>query len=103
MNEQLTVPKCFSDKTDYVMWLQFDRASNTGRTFGFVCKDCTPIHQEEMMRQGRCEHPDFKFGHVRVKVAKEEGVEYTGYIQTERGRLTNGYALSNGQKPQVAA
>jgi len=66
MNEQLTVPKCFNDPKDYVVWLQFDRASaNNASTVGFVCKDCTPSHKEEMMRQGRCEHPEVVFGEYR--------------------------------------
>ena len=95
-------PNCFSSEEEFVIWLQYDRTSTTnGNTSAFVCKDCTAVYQTAMLAQGRCDHPEVRFGMVEKKVNKEMVAEFTGYVPygPER-KLTNGY-IPNATKPQT--
>lgn len=90
---------------DYVVWLNLDqRAVNNGSrvSTGFICKDCTPEHKKEMMLQERCDHPEIEFGYISRRFGHHVETEFTGYIQTPRGKLTNEY-VANTEKSQVPA
>lgn len=105
MSQVKTLPKCFSDVADHVVWLTLDqRAVNNGsrESTGFVCKDCNPDFQYEMMLQDRCEHPEVKFGYISRKFGKHVETEFTGYVQGPRGKLTNEY-ITNTTKSEVVA
>lgn len=99
------VPKCFSEPDDHVIWLELDtRACRVeSGSAGFVCKDCTPEYQKEMMLQERCEHPEVEFGYVSHKFGKHVETEFSGYVVTPRGtRSFNGY-IADTTKSKVPA
>lgn len=55
---QTKKPLCATAE-EYAGWLRAARAYPPG-VAGF-CEDCTPAHKAEMIRAGKCEHPDVMF------------------------------------------
>ena len=64
-------PACFSTDSEWADWYAFRAGAK------FPCVDCTPEHQEKMIRAGRCEHAETLF------VARDG--ELTGVRSDERG------------------
>lgn len=95
MSQPRKTPKCFSEDSDHVIWLQLDQRAQPsvlGESQGFVCKDCTPEFKQEMMLQERCEHPEVQFGYATRKFGNHVETEFSGYVTSPRGvRLFNGY------------
>jgi len=48
-------PACFSTDSEWADWYAFRAGAK------FPCVDCTPEHQEKMIRAGRCERPETVF------------------------------------------
>ena len=48
-------PKCFDSVQQYNRW----RSVNTEKVY--ICTDCTPEYQTEMIRAYRCKHPQAQF------------------------------------------
>lgn len=81
----MNAPKCFDTEVQYINWIEADSitANRYGASkydAGFFCKDCTPAYAEAMRAEGRCEHPDVKFGYSR-----NEGT--IGYLPTSKQRV----------------
>lgn len=97
------VPSCFSDESEYVIWLKYDAVSqlNGHKSNGFICKDCSVDYQMAMLKEGRCAHPEVQFGPVERKMNGVVEYEFAGYIQTgPKARLVNGY-LPDTKQPEV--
>lgn len=97
-------PKCFSDHSDFVIWMKYDSVScsNGHKSNGFVCKDCSADFQSAMLREGRCDHPEVVFGMIEKKYGGVIEEEFGGYIPIgPKAKLTNGY-LPDAKKSEVA-
>ena len=104
MSKNVTLPMCFDDPADHIIWLKLDqRAANLKNgSAGFVCKDCTPEYKQEMMLQERCEHPEVEFGTVSRQMGGHVETEFAGFVRTPSGsRSFNGY-LSHATEPEMA-
>ena len=48
-------PACFATDSEWADWYAFRAGAK------YPCVDCTPEHQEKMIRAGRCEHAETLF------------------------------------------
>ena len=97
------VPSCFTDESEYVIWLKYDATSalNGHKSNGFVCKDCSETFQTAMLAAGKCDHPEVVFGPVERKMHGVIEYEHAGYIPIgPKAKLTNGY-LPDSKQPEV--
>lgn len=53
-------PACFNDAMQYRQYKWLMRQSDSPKDFGH-CLDCTAEHKAQMMKEGRCEHPETRF------------------------------------------
>lgn len=61
-------PPCFSSDTQYSEWKTLAVKSHLKSTF--ICVDCTPKYQSEMIKAERCQAPD-----VNVKILNLREIE----------------------------
>lgn len=54
-------PECFDSKSQYQEYMYWKRLSLETHIHRGVCADCTPEFKEQMLTQGRCEHPETIF------------------------------------------
>lgn len=57
-------PACFNSESQYKEYLQLKRISGEAHLYRGVCADCTPEFKEQMLTEGRCEHPETVFVQV---------------------------------------
>lgn len=53
----MSVPSCFDDEEQFVLWLELARATGVGS----YCFDCTPVYKAQMVGEGRCAWPTVQF------------------------------------------
>ena len=57
---ELSHPACFASLETYRLWEHQARLTDANERHGF-CADCLPRYKRQMLRAGRCAHPDVKF------------------------------------------
>lgn len=62
-------PACFNSSDQYKAWKTLAFRSNS-QSF-FICADCTPKYQAEMIKARRCQSPD-----VNVRVLQQREMEH---------------------------
>jgi len=50
-------PGCFTEK-EFKSWSKHEQEIHTQPIRGFVCRDCTPLHQKRMAAENRCLNPN---------------------------------------------
>lgn len=55
-----THPDCFNNAIEYRQYVWLMRQSDSPTDHGY-CLDCSPEHKAQMLREGRCEHPETRF------------------------------------------
>lgn len=53
-------PACFDNKEHYKSYMLLKKMSVNTMDYNF-CMDCTPEFKDEMLKCGRCEHPETQF------------------------------------------
>ena len=54
-------PSCFSSRKQYQEYMHWKRVSLEAHLHRGVCADCTPEFKEQMLAEGRCDHPETVF------------------------------------------
>lgn len=75
-------PPCFDGRDQFKGWLRLAAVAPPPRRKDFpaepnYCRDCTPEHQDEMKKQGRCLFPMVRFQIIKDHEGDEEVVGYT--------------------------
>lgn len=48
-------PKCFDSQSQFILWREASRQSSPGQSF--ICTDCLPDYQKQMIIEKRCAKP----------------------------------------------
>lgn len=54
-------PSCFNSVDDYLVWKYLALKTVKKKLADNICMDCSPEYKREMVKQGRCQHPETKF------------------------------------------
>ena len=73
-------PPCFKSKEQYAEWKFYAVKSHLKSTF--VCIDCTPEYQEEMIKAARCQAPD-----VNVRILQLREMEDDMHQEILKGKF----------------
>lgn len=86
-------PDCFHNATEYRQYVWLMRQADAPVDNGY-CLDCSPEYKNQMMQEGRCEHPETRFV-VWVNRQKEPEVIGVSNVSKYWNRVQRGDTVLN--------